>query len=172
MSAPKINVNTDNMLLLLAVGGGLYLLWQGIKAAGNAAKAGAQAVNDAAVTVVSDIGYAVGLPTTTQTLSDPRPVRWIIDHVGDFAASKWGTADAFFKAVFSLQRGDGDNKPPPAEVLAALGVAPASSLPTLGHAVGEFVTGGAGSISDSGPSFNDVANGRTDPYNPLSKYGG
>ena len=167
MRAGRVNVSGEHLFVGLAVAAGLYLLWQGIKAAGKAASAAGEAVNDAAATVVSDIGAAVGLPTTDQTLHDARQVRWIIDHVGEFAASKWGTAGAFYTAMFSLKPGDGDNDQPPAEVLAALGVAVSTTLPTLGRAVGDFVTGGAGSIADGGPSFTDVASGKTDPFNPL-----
>lgn len=152
---------------------GLYLLWQGIGAAkkvagavGDAVGAAAAASENAFVGSVGAIGSVVGLPTTDETLTNPAQVRWIIDNVGHYAASQWGTATAYVKATL-MAEGSGNNNPPTDWVLVRLGFDPAGlSVPKLQESVVDVVTAGTvygdgWGLSGSGPSWQDVANGQT-----------
>jgi len=173
-AGPISTSQNETYVLLAAVAVGAFLLWKGVKAAGGAvvdtAAAAAGGAAHAAVGIVGAVGAAVGLPTPSQTIDDPLVVRWICDHVGSFTASKWGTADAFMAAMW-LPEGAGDRYPPDAATLAALGVAPSVPIPATSGKVLDF-TAGAGSVPGiGGPSFNDVASGKTDPYNPLAGNG-
>jgi hypothetical protein len=166
------NIDPKDAIVLGGLVVGLFLLYKGVNAAGKAAAAVGGAVADTAkaaesatVATVGAIGAAVGLPTPSETISDPRQVRWIMDHVGSWPASQWGTASAYISAL-NMAPGSGDNSPPPAYVLARLGVA-AESVVTQKQvaATVDFVTGGAaiggGWGLDAGPSFSDVASGNT-----------
>lgn len=172
----NFDLNPKDAVVLGGLVVGLYLLWQGMDAAKNAATKVGQAVADGAaaaesgaVAVVGAIGAAAGLPTPGETLSDPRQVRWIIDHVGTFAASQWGTAAAFVSASW-LPVGGGDQTPPPPYVLQRLGL-PVESVVTQQQVANtvEWLTGGVtfgGDLSTGGPSFSDVASGQqtTNPF--------
>lgn len=79
----------------------------------------AGAANDAAVAGVGAVSQTVGLPTPSETVDDPQVVRWIIDNVGQFEASKWGTAWAYMKALF-LPSGSGTAPAPGTPAAVAL----------------------------------------------------
>ena len=103
---------------------------------------------------VGAVGSSVGLPTPSETVDDARVVRWIIDNVGYFEGSKWGTAAAFWSA---LMMADGSGVPPPAGSAAALAFGrSASSTPTGTYVVPEY-TG----------SFSDLASADWDPMSIL-----
>lgn len=67
----------------------------------------AQAVGSAAVDAVGGLASgavggasrAVGLPAPSETVTDPRQARWLIDNVGGLQASKWSGAGALLQAV-------------------------------------------------------------------------
>ncbi len=102
----------------LMLGGGAALavlvlgaLW--IKSRGGVEGA-AQAVGEAAVDAaagvatgaVSGASKVVGLPTPSETVTDARQARWIIDNVGTLQASKWASAPALLRAI-ALPAGSG-----------------------------------------------------------------
>ena len=91
---------------------GLWAWKQGgvINAAGAIVRGGVDAASD-----------AIGIPTTQQTSTDAEVARWIIDNVGQFAASKWAGAPAYIRAQL-LPAGSG--KPPPANSPAGLALLP------------------------------------------------
>lgn len=70
---------------------------------------------------VGEIGEVVGLPTPDQTIDDPRQVRYIIDHRGRIAASKWGTAGAYLRAEL-MAAGTGLRLDPRSAAAMALGL--------------------------------------------------
>jgi hypothetical protein len=175
MKAGSFSASKEETYVILAAAGVLlWLVLSGVKRVADTAIDGAKAVTgaaaDVAVGVVGAVGAAAGLPTPTQTLSDPLQVRWIIDNVGSFVASKWATADAYIAALW-MPPGAGDRYPPDGRILAALGVAPSVPVPVTQGSVIDYTTG-AGSVPGfGGPSFSDVASGKTDPYNPLQGLG-
>jgi hypothetical protein len=93
------------------VGAGLLGWWvyrKGWKGVGRAAAA----VPGAVVTGGLDIASAaLGIPGPSETSTDPRVARWIVDNYGWFMASKWVGVPALVSAG-SLQAGTGT--PPPA----------------------------------------------------------
>lgn len=88
---------------VLAVGLGavvvIYLAKRAADGVGNAVTSGAKAVDSAITGTVGTIGAAFGLPTPGETIDDPARVRYLIDTLGWFEASKWATAPALFKAM-------------------------------------------------------------------------
>lgn len=104
--------------LLFAAGVGVYVWKKGglAGALAGAASNVAAGVEKAAVQGVGAVGAAVGLPTPDQTTGDPSVVRWIMDNVGYFEASKWGTAGALWSASFM---GPGTGRAPAAGSLIA-----------------------------------------------------
>lgn len=176
MKAGAFSTSKEETYVLLAVIGlATWFVFKGIKGAAVAVGEGAAAVGGAVADVASNavgmIGAAAGLPTPDNTINDPLVVRWIMDHVSGFAASKWGTADAYLLALW-MQPGSGDQSPPPAAVLAALGVAPSVPLPVVSGSVIDYTTGAGAVPGFGGPSFNDVAAGQPSIYNPLFGLGG
>lgn len=122
---------------LLVVGGLVLYAWRrgGVAPAaaslGQAVGQGAvAAVGGAASGAVGAVGASVGLPTPAQTLTDARQVRWLIDRVGYFEASKWAGAGALLEA-WAMASGSGTAPPASAPVMAALhldgGPTPAAS---------------------------------------------
>lgn len=112
-----MKLNPPEMLMAAAavalVGAGLFI-WKkgGVGAA--AAAVGAGAVNTAGAVVsggVGAIGSAVGLPTPSQTTTDAKVARWIVDTYGYFEASKWAGAGALWQAMLM---DEGSGTPPPA----------------------------------------------------------
>lgn len=107
-----------NTILLIAgagaVGLAAFYVYRkgGISNAAQALGAGAVQAADGVITgAVGQAGAAVGLPTPSQTTTDPAVARWLIDQAGHFEASKWSSAPAYMKALF-LPAGSGT--PPPA----------------------------------------------------------
>lgn len=159
-----------NLATLAAVGLGLYLAYKGVKAVGGAAGAAAEAVGNAASAAgngvaagVSAVGSIFSLPGVSETIDNPAQVRWIIDNVGSFAASQWGTASAYVRAI-NMPAGSGNNNPPPDYVLRALGVSSGYAYTQTSNQVADYITGGrdySGSLLGSGPSFGDIAGGKT-----------
>lgn len=88
---------------VIAVGLGavvlIYLAKRAADGVGNAVSSGARAVDGAITGTVGTIGAAFGLPTPGETIDDPARVRYLIDTLGWFEASKWATAPALFKAM-------------------------------------------------------------------------
>lgn len=88
---------------VLAVGLGavvvIYLAKRAADGVGSAVTSGARAVDSAITGTVGTIGAAFGLPTPGETIDDPARVRYLIDTLGWFEASKWATAPALFKAM-------------------------------------------------------------------------
>ncbi|MFY9477178.1 MAG: hypothetical protein WAQ08_05875 [Aquabacterium sp.] len=159
-----------NVLTLAAVGVGLYLAYKGVKAVGSVVGAvgnAAQAAGDGLATGVSAIGDVFGLPSANQTISNPAQVRWIIDNVGSYQASRWGAAAAYVTAL-GMPAGSGSGNPPPDYVLRELGISVNTSVPNTQQQVVDFITGGrdySGSML-GGPSFSGYASGNvsTNPY--------
>lgn len=91
----------------------LYVLKKGgINAAATSAGAAVvEAAGSAASGAVGAIGSGVGLPTPTQTTTDPQVARWLIDHHGYWTASLWSGAWALAQAL-TLPAGSGT---PPAQ---------------------------------------------------------
>lgn len=92
-----------------AVALGAFYVWKkgGVSNAAQAVGAGAvNAVGGVASGAVGAIGGAVGLPTPSQTTTDERVSRWIIDNVGHWEASQWSGAPAYIKALM-LPAGSG-----------------------------------------------------------------
>jgi len=102
----------------LMLGGGAALvvlvlgaLW--IRSRGGVSGA-AQAVGEAAVDAaagvasgaVSGASRVVGLPTPSETVTDARQARWLIDNAGTMQATKWASAGALMGAV-TLPAGSG-----------------------------------------------------------------
>ena len=101
----------------LLYGGGLVIvglvgwkLYSAATGAANAAGRAVSAVDQGVATSVGAVGAVVGLPTPSETIDDPAQVRYIADRSGWFAASKWGTALALFKAS---TMGEGSGTAPP-----------------------------------------------------------
>lgn len=169
-----------NLATVAAVGLGLYLAYQGIQAAAKATKEAAgdawdvvegvsKTAGDVTSWGVGKIGQSMGLPQPSETLSNPYQVRWIMDHVGEWPASQWGTAMAYIKAV-TLPAGSGDNNPPPAYVLERLGIPTNNQYPTAQALAVDLITGGVQFGNDSmitGPdTFGGWASGAntTNPF--------
>lgn len=98
---------------VVTVVAGVYV-WRKGGIANAASSIGAGVVNAAGSVVsggVGAAGAAVGLPTPTETTTDPAVARWLIDNYGYFTASKWSGAPALFSA-FGMAQGTGT--PPPA----------------------------------------------------------
>lgn len=167
MSMDREDIMNVAVLAAVAVGG--FLLWKGVNAATKAAGAVvdgvsqvAGAAGDTAAGGISAIGSLFGLPTIAQTIDNPAQVRWIIDNVGSWTASQWGTAAAYVSAL-NMPAGSGNNSPPPAHVLQALGISTGTQVPNTQAAVVDHITGGrdySGSML-GGVSFGDVASGNT-----------
>lgn len=106
----------NKALILAGVGAAVVLIggawaWRrgGGTVEGAAQAAGAALVDvatGATVGAVGAVGSTVGLPTPSQTVTDPREARWIIDNVGHLEASKWSSASAYLQGVF-LASGSG-----------------------------------------------------------------
>lgn len=98
-------------------------------AASDVAGAAVSAVGGVASGTVGAIGSSVGLPTPSETTTDPRVARYVIDRAGYLAASKWAGAGALWDALFLAE---GSGTPPPAGTplatfLAGLPAAPAQA---------------------------------------------
>lgn len=105
---------------------GLYV-WKKGGLAGAAAGVGAAAVEvagGAASGAVGAVGATVGLPTPSETVTDPAVVRWIIDQHGYWTASKWAGAPALARA-WSMDSGTGKQPQSGTAAYAALVKAPA-----------------------------------------------
>lgn len=85
-----------------AVGLGLAAVYVWHRGIAGAAKdiggAAVDAVGGVASGVVGGVSEAVGIPTPSQTTTDPKVARWIIDHYGYWEASKWSGAPALAQA--------------------------------------------------------------------------
>jgi hypothetical protein len=146
------------MAAVAAVAGVAFYVWRRGGIAPAAQAIGAGAVNTAgnvASGAVGAVGASVGLPTPSETTTDPAVARWIIDNHGYFTASKWSGAPALLKAAF-LPEGTGTPPPPGSAAAKALG-APASG--GSAYVPSNYNTAGIGQ-SGSG-SFSD---GLSDPY--------
>lgn len=130
---------------VVAVAGLLLLAYLGSRAAAPVAAVGAvledaaQAVGDALAGVgeamreaaaspgglpgaaVGAVGQVVGLPTPSQTTTDPRVARWMIDNLGMYEASRWAGAPALFGALM-LSSAEGIPPSPASAAGMALGV--------------------------------------------------
>lgn len=138
MKVPAAYLLAGGVTLLIV--GGLVLFAARRGGVAPAAASFGQAVGQGAVSAaggvasgaVGAVGSAVGLPTPSETLTDPRQVRWLIDRVGYFEASKWAGAGALFDA-WRMDAGTGTTPPASAPVMAALrldaGPAASASVP-------------------------------------------
>ncbi len=131
---------------------GLYV-WKkgGVTAA--ASSAGAAVVNAtgaAASGAVGAVGASVGLPTPTETVTDPAVARWIIDHAGYWEASKWCGVPALVQGA-AMDAGTG--VPPPAASAAGRRFAP--SAPSTG----DFARMDRGGYADPAWGEIDFGNG-------------
>jgi len=141
-----------------AVAGLAFYAWRKGGIAPAAQALGAGVVNTAgnvASGAVGAVGAAVGLPTPSETTTDPAVARWIIDNHGYMTASKWSGAPALLKASF-MSEGSGTPPAPGSAAAKALG-APASGGSAF--VPSNYNTAGLGQ-SGSG-SFDD---GLSDPY--------
>lgn len=108
-------------LMLAGIVGVGLLAWYIIRkgGVGRAAVAAGSAVGGAAVNAVGGVvsgavgavSQATGIPAPSETTTDPRVARWIIDHYGYLTASQWAGVPALFSAL-ALPKGSGT--PPPA----------------------------------------------------------
>ncbi|MDN3923319.1 hypothetical protein [Roseateles violae] len=98
---------------IAAAGLALYVVKKGgVSQAASAIGAGAvNAAGGAVSGAVGAVGASVGLPTPSETTTDPAVSRWLIDNAGHMEASKWSGALAYGRALF-LPAGSGT--PPPA----------------------------------------------------------
>lgn len=108
-----------------AVGLGLAVMWVAVKDGKSTGEAIGTAAVDLAegtvVGVVGGLGSVVGLPTPSQTTTDPAVARWIIDRHGYLTASKWASAPALFKGMW-MKEGTGTPPPPGSPADKALGL--------------------------------------------------
>lgn len=117
MRAPAVPATV--ILAALAAGGLAFYVWRkgGVSQAAQALGAGAvRAVDGAASGVVGAVGEVAGLPTPSQTTTDPYVARWLIDRAGYFQASLWASAPALLRAA-TMPAGSG--RPPSAGSLLA-----------------------------------------------------
>lgn len=77
-----------------------------VDAVAGLASGAVQAAGGVASGAVSGASGAVGLPTPSQTVTDPRHARWLIDNAGLWQASKWSGVPALTKAL-TMQAGTG-----------------------------------------------------------------
>lgn len=99
-----MNAKLNPMILGItaaALGLGLvavYVWSRGVSgAASDVGKAAVNLAGGVATGVVDGVSGAVGIPTTSDTTTDPLVARWIIDNYGYFEASKWAGAPALLK---------------------------------------------------------------------------
>jgi len=142
MQLPKL---PEGALLYAVAGVGLvgaFGLWAWSKggvqnAASAAGSAAAQAAIGAATGVVSGgvdvVSEGVGIPTTSDTTTDPYVARWLIDGWGYFTASLWSGAPALLHATFM---DSGSGHPPPAGSAIALHFG--TQAPITGQTSGDF----------------------------------
>lgn len=114
MKAPQVNVSAGAMLAGVALlAGAAYVIKMG--GLQNAIAGGVSALMSAAGSAVSGavgaVGAAVGLPTPSDTTTDAKEARWLIDNRGQLVASQWASAPAYLEAQF-MQAGTG-NPPSP-----------------------------------------------------------
>lgn len=103
----------------------LYVIRKGGLA--NAAGAAGAAIGGAAVRaaggvatgVVDAASAAAGIPGPSETTTDPRVVRWIIDNYGYLVASKWAGVPALLSAL-SMSAGTGTAPAPGAAAYSAM----------------------------------------------------
>lgn len=109
------SISQAELLMLAGLGVAAFVAVKGIRGAA-AAAGGAivDAASGAVVGVTDAAGQAVGLPALSDITTDPGVARWILDHPkgGQFAASKWASAGAYFDAQF-LDEGSGTVPPDP-----------------------------------------------------------
>ncbi len=139
MKLPDLGVSGGVVMLgLLAAGGvGLWVWSRGGLAKASVEAGGAimggvidftQGAAETVLVEVAETGSEVaGIPTPSQTLTDPAHVRWVIDHHGTFTATLWGSAGALFTAI-GMDEGTGTQPPANSPAFKALGPgkAPAS----------------------------------------------
>lgn len=103
-SRKAFDFNQDELLILGAVGLGLYVWWSG-GFANAAEKAGEGLVNAAGGLIkggVDAVGQGVGLPALSDITTDPYVARYIMDHPagGQIAATKYSSAAAYAGALW------------------------------------------------------------------------
>lgn len=122
-----------------------------VNAVAGAAQGAASATAQVASNGIGAIGATVGLPTPSDTLTDPAQVRWIIDNHGYFRASIWASAGALWSAM-SMPEGSGT--PPPASSPAAQ----ALGVPAAASASSNFAP-----VPAYGGTFEDLSSSSWDP---------
>jgi hypothetical protein len=105
---------------------------------------------------VDTVSEVVGIPTTQQTTTDAEAARWIIDNIGQLAASKWAGAPAYLRAQFMPA---GSGRPPPADSPAGRALLPlvASYDETDRLARRYPSTTAPDSVYTGGLTFNEIA---------------
>lgn len=128
MRAPRFTLG--NVAIAAALLGAGALAWYVYRKGGLGKAAGAigaavggaavQAVGGAATGAMDAASAAVGIPGPSNTVTDPRVVRWIMDNYGQLTASQWAGLPALISA-WGLAQGSGV---PPAEGTAAYAAMP------------------------------------------------
>jgi hypothetical protein len=123
-------ITVTGVALTAAVVGAGLLAWYVYRKGGlgkAAAAAGAaiggaavQAVGGAATGAMDAVSAAIGIPGPSDTITDPKVVRWVIDNYGYGAASQWAGAPALVRA-WAMSAGTGV---PPAQGTAAYAAMP------------------------------------------------
>lgn len=122
---------TGVALTAAAVAAGLLALYVIRKGGlGNAAGAAGAAIGGAAVRAVGGAATgaidaasaAAGIPGPSETSTDPRVVRWIIDNYGYLVASKWAGVPALLSAL-SMAAGTGTAPAPGTAAYSAMPLA-------------------------------------------------
>ena len=133
MASVKVGLNGSAVLALAAVAVAAWAISKATGAAGAVVDDVAAAWNEAAASpggvpgaVVGTVGAAAGLPTPSQTTTDARVARWIIDTQGYWAASKWCGVPALIEGA-TLPAGSGIPPPLGSAAAVAFGVTQADA---------------------------------------------
>lgn len=119
MKAPDVPLSVA--LVALGAGAVLFYVWRkgGVSQAATAVgSAAVQAATGAATGVVGGLGEVAGLPLPSDTTTDPRIARWLIDREGWLTASQWSGLPALWAAM-SLPAGSGVAPAPGTKLYAA-----------------------------------------------------
>lgn len=111
MKAPAVPLSVA--LVALGAGAVLFYVWKkgGVSQAASAAGSAVVSAGVGAATgVVGGLGEVAGLPLPSDTTTDPRVARWLIDREGYFTASQWVGLPALWAAA-SLPAGSGTAPP-------------------------------------------------------------
>lgn len=144
----SVKLETVAVVGILGVGllGALWVLKKGgvAPAAAAAGAAAVSAVGSAASGAVGAVGEAVaGLPTPSQTVTDPAQARYLIDTAGWLFASKWSGAPALLRAGLMAP---GSGTPPPPGSPAAIALIEQNP----GSTTGDFSRMDRAAYSDAG----------------------